>query len=334
MDVDLIWSELERQLPVGAHGRQQQRIYPESSIDLFLAALAPGPRRSLLLQVGVSAVQQIDELPAARGVSVVLLPGDPASPSTLELQLEEPGANDVFAALVTDVAQSTASAPDDEAAVRSFLGRIGRWMRLLQREPQGLSTERQRGLYAELWFIRERLAVAVGLDEAIHAWQGPSGASHDFQTVTGSVEVKSTATNQPQIVRISSERQLDETGTPALHLLHVSLDVHRDSGESLPKIVASLRSAVAGGPVAALFEDRLLDAGFADMHLANYAHTGYTVREANVFTITDGFPRITEHELPSGLGGVSYSLTIAACLPFLADPDAVLRSLTGLHAGQ
>jgi hypothetical protein len=334
MDVDAIWGDLERRLPLGAHGRQQQRIYPDSSVDLFVAALAPGPRRSLLLEVGASAVEQIDELPAARGVSVALLRGDRAGQSTLELQLDEPGTNDVFAALVIDVASATSEAPDDEQAVHIFLGRLARWMRLLQRDPQGLSGERQRGLYAELWFIRERLAAAVGFVEAIQAWQGPSGAPHDFQTAAGSIEVKSTATNQPQIVRVSSERQLDETGTPSLHLLHVSLDVHRDSGESLPEIVTSLRDAVGGGPVAALFDDRLLDAGFADMHEARYAHTGYTVREENFFALREGFPRITERELPPGVGGVSYALTIAACLPFRVEAGTLLSSLAGSHARQ
>jgi hypothetical protein len=332
MDVEAIWAGLERQLPTGAHGRQQQRIYPDSGQDLFLAALAPGPRRSLLLSVATSAVEQIEGLPSARGISVNLLHGDPDGKSTLELQLDEPGADDVFAALVADVARSTSEAPDDESAVQAFLGRLGRWMRLLQREPQGLSAERQRGLYAELWFVRDRLASAVGLDEAIQAWQGPSGAPHDFQTAAGSIEVKSTATNQPQVVRISSERQLDETGTPALYLLHVSLDVHRDSGESLLEIIASLRGKIAGGPVAALFDDRLLDAGFADVHAAHYAHTGYTLREANVFALVDGFPRITEHSLPPGVGAVSYTLTVAACLPFRVDENAVLASLGGSRA--
>lgn len=332
MDVDAIWTDLERRLPVGAHGRQQQRVFPDSGVDLFLAVLAPGPRRSLLLRVATSAAGQIEELPSARGVSVVLLQGEPGGQSTLELQLDEPGANDVFAALVGDVARSTAEAIDDETAVQVFLGRLGRWMRLLQREAQGLSSERQRGLYAELWFIRDRLARTVGIEEAIQAWQGPSGAPHDFQTAAGSIEVKLTATNQPQVVRISSERQLDETGTPALHLLHVSLDVHRDSGESLLEIVASLRRAVTGLQVAALFEDRLLDAGFADVHAANYAHTGYTLREANFFALLDGFPRITEHSLPPGVGAVSYTLTVAACLPFRVDDDVVLTALGGSHA--
>jgi hypothetical protein len=335
MDVEAIWSDLERRLPAGAHGRQQQRIYPDSDLDLFLAALAPGPRRSLLLCVPTAAVEQIEELPAARGVSVVLLSGDPSGHSTLELQLDEPGANDVFTALVSDVAQTTANASDDESAVRVFLGRLGRWMRLLQREAQGLSAERQRGLYAELWFIRERLAGAVGLVAAVQAWHGPSGAPHDFQTSAGSVEVKSTATNQPQVVRISSERQLDETGTPALHLLHVSLDVHRDSGESLPQIVASLRSVVAGGPAAALFEERLIEAGYDDVHPPHYAHTGYTLREANFFALADGFPRITEQSLPPGVGAVSYTLSVAACMPFRIDDEAVLGSLQGaLHASK
>ncbi len=188
----------------------------------------------------------------------------------------------------------------------SFLGRLGRWMRLLQREAQGLSGERQRGLYAELWFIRDRLRHAVGLEEAIQAWQGPSGAAHDFQMAAGSVEVKSTATNQPQVVRISSERQLDETGTPALHLLHVSLDVHRDSGESL--LQDRSQRFAARSPADRLLRSSRIVCSMPVSPMctaANYAHTGYTFREANFFAVRDGFPRITEHSLADRASALS-----------------------------
>lgn len=108
--------------------------------------------------------------------------------------------------------------------------------------------------------------------------------------------------------------------------------MHRDSGESLLEIVVGVRAAVADGPVATLFEDRLLEAGFADVHAPKYAHTGYTLRDVNFFTLVDGFPRITEHSLPPGVGAVSYTLTVAACLPFRVAEEVVLTSLRGSRA--
>ncbi len=45
------------------------------------------------------------------------------------------------------------------------------------------------------------------------AWRGPEPAHQDFQFTSGAVEVKATAAKQPQSVRITSERQLDDNGS-------------------------------------------------------------------------------------------------------------------------
>jgi hypothetical protein len=329
MDLDALWIELETNLPHEASGYVRQRIHPESAADLLAVVSNPGPQRALWLQTDAAAIEHLDEIQAARGVALSVIQGD--GRSTVELRLTDPAAMDVFTALAVDVAETTAAAGDDQTAVRAFVGRFSRWMQLLQRAPQGLTGERQRGLFGELWFIRERLAPAVGPDDGIATWQAPGGVPHDFQAATGSVEIKTSAANQPQVVRVNGERQLDETGTPVLYLVHLSLDVHRDSGETLPEMVAGVRSLVAGGRGQPLFEDRLLASGYADLHTPLYAHTGYTLRQSSAFLVGDGFPRIVERDLPDGVGAVHYKLAIAACAPFSAPEVDAVDALKGDH---
>lgn len=56
------------------------------------------------------------------------------------------------------------------------------------------------------------------------AWKAALAAHQDFQFSTGALEVKTTAAKQPQSVRITSERQLDDTGVGALFLHVVVVD--------------------------------------------------------------------------------------------------------------
>ena len=244
----------------------------------------------------------------------------------LEIRLTDPAANDMFIGLAEDVATTVSRARDERDAVGLWLSRIRSWQRLMASAPAGLSGERQRGLYAELEFLRHDLTPCVGIADAVDGWQGPLGG-HDFQLAGGAYEVKGSAAHEPQIVRISSERQLDETGTTSLHLVHLSLDVHQHAGESLPELVASVRALAANTAVEALLNERLVDAGYADIHEPHYRSTGYTIRERQYFHVAAGFPRIIESDLANGVGGVRYRLAIAACAAFSTTAESALESI-------
>lgn len=322
-----LWDELEALLPAGQAGRQQRRILHDSPADLLVAVIAPHAHRSLLLTVDEAAVVDVVRLPSARGLEVLLHRGRPNDRATLELQLVDPALLDVFGALAEDVARAAASQPDDSAAVRAWLGRLGLWQRMLRRAPRGLSPERQRGLWGELHFLGDHLAPAAGVERAVQAWTGPEGAVHDFQTAHGSVEVKTSATHEPQVVRINGERQLDDSTVPALHLLHLSIEVRRGTGSTLPHAVAAARELAAGALAAAPLEDRLLAYGYHDIHGPLYRDTGYELRDTNLFAIRARFPRIIERDLMDGVGRVHYDLAIAACADHRVDPDPVLATL-------
>lgn len=330
MDLEQLWTDLEARLPPGAHGQQRQGIYPEAHADLYASVIAPGPVRALQLVVKRPAGEGIEDLPSARGVVAELL--QDAKQVTIELRLTDPSASDLFTALAKNVADAAKHAPDDEEAVRAFLGRLARWMQLLQRTRDGLSREEQRGLYGELWFLREHLMPKLGIEQAVSAWQAPFQVPHDFQTQGGAVEMKTSVANQPQIVRINGERQLDDTGVGSLHLVHLSLDLHHDSGETLPAIVESMRGLVASSVAGPVFEDRLFECRYVDVHEPLYRHTGYTLREMSVFEVRDGFPRIIEADLADGVGGVHYKLAIAACGSFRVADDGAVTALAGAPA--
>ncbi len=147
--------------------------------------------------------------------------------------------------------------------------------------------------------------------------------------------MKTTAAKQPQSVRITSERQLDVTGVGQLFLHVVVVDEREVSpdtnapGQSLVGIVAEIRSAVTGDPIAlAEFNDRLLDAGWLDSQAGRYEGRRWTVRHEITYRVSEGFPRLTERNLPAGVGDVNYALNLAACDPFAVTTTEMVAAPT------
>lgn len=321
-----IWEELESSAVTGV-GRLRRRVVAESTQDIHLELAMPEGRRLISLELPKLVPLDADKLPETRGLDHRLLDGP--SNKTLSLELMDPAAADLFGVLADDLIEVASHAVDPKAAAEAWIGRVERWKRLFRRGEQGLSAEHQRGLYAELWVMRELLDPSVGIASAVGSWFGPDRSRHDYQLPKTSLEVKSCAANQPQEVTISSERQLDDTGTPSLHLVNVSLDVHHNGPESLPEMVSAVRGRAAGSGVEALLEDRLLETGYLDLHAVRYVGTGYTLRECRHFEVRDGFPRLIESELPEGIGGLCYRLEISACADFEIQQSALIALIGG-----
>ena len=97
----------------------------------------------------------------------------------------------------------------------------------------------------------------------------------------------------------------------------VALEVREGDGETLPALIASLRSKLTADPATReQFEDELLLSGYLDVHANRYSDQGYLVRSETTFQIKSGFPRLVEKDLPKGVGDVKYGLVVAACAPF------------------
>lgn len=60
------------------------------------------------------------------------------------------------------------------------------------------------------------------------------------------------------------------------------------------------------------FQLKLLEAGFFNTHRLLYTETGYSIRQENIYKITEDFPKITEAQIPSGVGDVRYSIVVSA----------------------
>jgi Putative PD-(D/E)XK family member, (DUF4420) len=191
-----------------------------------------------------------------------------------------------------------------------------------------LGPEARVGLFAELEVLKNWLIRAVGAESAIKAWTGPKAAPQDFQAEGCAIEVKATRSSLPQRIKISSERQLETRNLNRLFLVRFSIDEKPAQGVTLPQAVSILRTHLGSAPLALLdFDNLLTHVGYFDHHEAHYLGEKYAIRELFVYEVKDGFPRITESQLPVGLGKVSYEVDAGSCEPFLVSENLVLEAL-------
>lgn len=333
MRIEDVWLELERESQAGDASAWLTRFaLPRPSHPLLIALQAPENHRALLLPMPKAAIPGRREWPQCKGLQIfsVVIAGQPH----LGVRLRESSSADVFTALAEDVAPRVAATSDPQAAVAALLGRLRRWQKFLATGTAGLSLERQIGLYGELHTLREHLVPRLGADGAVAAWRAPQSTHQDFQVASGAIEVKTTTAKQPQSVRITSERQLDQAGIPWLFLHVVVLDerevegVPGSLGESLPDIVGALREQLQPTKAAVeTFDDRLLDVGYLEVDVPRYDNRRFTLRREHTFRVQRGFPCLVEKNLPNGVGDISYALSLAACEPFATSIEDMLTKL-------
>jgi hypothetical protein len=333
MTIEELWRELEVEAQgAGASAWLTRFALAQPAQPLLVAIETAANRRALLLPLPKAAMPSRREWPVCRGLEIfgVTLSGQ----THFGVRLRDAACADVFTALAEDVAPRVAAAPSARAAAKVLMGRLRRWQKFLEARATGLSQEQQRGLYGELRTLHAHLLPALGAPAALAGWRAPKAAHQDFQFASGALEVKTTTAKQPQSVRITSERQLDDTGIPALFLHLVVLDERRvegtgsSRGETLPEIVGHLRRQLqVDDRIAETFDDRLLEAGYLDADGPHYEECRFTLRWERTFRVRRGFPRLMECDLHAGIGDVSYALAIAACEPFVLPTAEALEVL-------
>ena len=325
-----IWSQLEDETAdvVFVPTRKYRRLKVGQETGIRLSCYIPDGSWELLIEIGAEHELSDFSFPNWKGMVFDTLQLDLPVPNTWHicLRLERAEHKEVFLSVCSNLALEFRDIVSTNERRKTLLEFLIRWTRFFERHGlKGLSVERQRGLFGELWWLRRLLNEGCTGEIAVHSWKGCERGYYDYQIDGRVLEVKTTLTKEPRKVQINNERQLDERGLDSLHLLILSLTQAESGGESLPQIVSSIRKTLSGDPLASrIFESKLYEAGYLDNHSNLYDMT-YTVMIEELFSVTEGFPRITQ--LPSGLGDIRYSLLVGACKQYLANIEKYIDTL-------
>lgn len=328
-----VWRNLELHArDTTGEGILTLRVLPESPFDFYLGVQHPQTLRTLLIRIRRENVMNQSSFPRSKGFEIrqTILPEDGNRSITIQLVPNGERYQEIFSRLAEDVVSNCSSQTSERAMIKALLLRLEMWHQFMDRfGPDGLNSTEQQGLYGEIRFIHDYLIPHLGNGLAVAAWTGPQRKPQDFQMAGIAVEVKTSIAGQHQVMRIAGEQQLDDTGLEALFLWHLSLRELRDGGRTLPEIIDAVREVIqdeAGASSA--FERLLIMAGYLDEHREKY-QTGYADRSVSIFRVRDGFPRITERSLISGVGDVRYSVTLAACSQFRISDEQFVTAIKG-----
>lgn len=236
---------------------------------------------------------------------------------------------DIFAVLCEDLIASVADIEQEKELIKVLAQRFEKWQHLFERIGQtGLSENAQKGLFGELWFLYSFLQKSKNQQYAVRSWEGNIGFPQDFVYQNlWAVEVKTTTPNN-EYIAISNENQLDTTQYENLFLARICLQSSTKQGISLPELVKKLRDYLQSDMVAyTLFAQKLLNAGYYDLHQVFYETVLYEIDSIDFYHVTGAFPRLEAHLLPKGVSHVKYDITLSACVPFTVSEHHIFNLL-------
>jgi hypothetical protein len=245
----------------------------------------------------------------------------------ITLKLFDPEFEDIFNSLLNDLFHQLSQADDNLDAIKIFVSTVDKWNAFFKKfGTKILSEQRQRGIYGELYFLKNHVLKYCSGSDALASWGGHSGKHQDFSFINGNVEVKTTIRKQHKKVSISSEKQLDNTGLENLFLYCITLNQDDNSGQSLSGIVNDLIAELSSTPNAdIIFREYLLRTGYFEEHVEYYNKNNYIFKKEYLFRVEDDFPRIVD---PSeGVGDVKYTVAIGSCIYFDKDIDNSMEVL-------
>lgn len=312
--IDKIWNELENDQSL-QRGLLYQRLSGKIRPDIYVALKAPEKLRCIAAHFSSSLDFHVKDWDKFRDIKIQLLPDDkhPEKQFLIVLLLNNQH-KDIFSSLCADLINKVAEITEESDLVKALISRLEKWHLLFEKlGQQGLSEQQQRGLYGELYFLRKFLEKVSDTEYCINSWKGPEKSVQDFQHSDWAVEVKTTHGKNQQKIHISSERQLDTALVSDIFLIHLSLDVRQNHGETLNDLVSEILEMLSNSPfTVSIFRLKLLEVGYFEIHKDLYNDLGYSIRQEHIYRVADDFPRITESMIPSGVGDVRYSLVVFA----------------------
>jgi hypothetical protein len=312
-NLETYWNELEKSY-TGADGIYR-RLNLEQETGIRLAVLSPGRTRAILIEIFPEDAGTLIP-PSWKGLGFRIIPLEGSEPGTEHVCLYTTNQEyrSVFTSLSSDIIGMLESS-NMTTRTKNLQRCLNRWSKFFESwDPEGLSAERQRGLFGELVVLEMLLKEGISPLMGISSWKGNSGAHHDFVHLSAAIEVKTTISKEPRKVSISSEKQLDDADLESLSLLVLTLNEVESGGISLPDAVESVRHLVENDSyAAAIFESGIIETGYLDSDADKYPKR-YIIRSREVFDICEDFPRIIS--MPGGVGDLRYTLTISACRPF------------------
>jgi hypothetical protein len=307
----LAWSSLTS--PENALGWQVIDLPSAGPLQLRAGRRSPDNAEAILVGFKSARVSASEKLPEGQGFTVEKADPDGTGQAWLALTRKSAGSVELFSTMTCDVVGALDDAVtysiDETKLMRVLISRVSAWQEFMRKGAQALSAEAEIGLVGELLLLNAIVDAGVSSVDAVAAWVGPLDGVQDFQIGTGAIEVKSTVGAAGFVAKIGALEQLDNSTLQPLYLAGIRLR-QLESGQTLPMIAEKMRSTIFAEPEAArLFAERLLAAGYVDLHAERYQRR-FELGQIRLIEVTDAFPRLTRSNVPKGVLRAVYEIDL------------------------
>ncbi|EON3350320.1 PD-(D/E)XK motif protein [Yersinia enterocolitica] len=240
----------------------------------------------------------------------------------LEKQLDR----DLFEGLCRTLATSLEHATDSSSSLTVSLSNVQRWKIFLAGRNKHLSAEEVQGLFAELTFLLELIDRTMLSNESVEAWLGAERSHQDFIFGNRAIEVKSLSGTERNIIRISSEDQLDSLNDALfLRIYRLSRLTNVIGTRSLNEVVTAVHMRLTDADTVEAFDRKLVAYGYSP--LPDYDHPRFVISEVRSYRVDGSFPRLIRSQLPVGIVNVAYDIKLETMTPFECVATAVFEGV-------
>lgn len=206
---------------------------------------------------------------------------------------------------------------NETAALGMLKRRFITWKKLFQKTSgRDVSKEKLMGIFGELLVLKDIVGPKYGINAAILAWGGPDSQSKDFTVSDTWYEVKTIGANSDSI-RISSLTQLASTIPGHLLVVRAEAVSPEYSGNcfSTIDIIKQILLLVSDEAVENTLISKIQSTGI-DV-FGKETSIKFDVKSVTSYSVSDGFPRITDTNVPySEITEVQYTISRAAITRF------------------
>lgn len=243
------------------------------------------------------------------------------------------GGEDAFERIIHEMRVEFESADGRVKGIGKALDRLRSYLLLFARTKNLFPSKQMlRGVLGELIVFRRLHEMGMSMSMLLDSWEGPYGGHQDFifQSYGTALEVKSALALEAK-VRVSNERQLDESGFGALFLCVVRWK-EAPGGVDVPSMVNSIMAMMSAGE-----RERLESKLEEELKLPRWIREllpSYRLMELEgsplCYEIRQGSPVLRQSDLNEPVSMVAYDLDYSALASSQSDLDGMVKHLKGV----
>lgn len=216
----------------------------------------------------------------------------------------------IFYMFCDDITNSIQGLDSELKELNTIKDRFSIWKIMFKKVSISLSSEKEQGLFGELYFLDKYMIPKYGIDDSINSWAGPLGYNKDFSIDNTWYEVKTTSVNST-CVKISSLSQLSSDIPGNLSIIRIEkMSEEFDNGFcSISHIFDDILKQIKDGELQEKFINKVLEYGFNPE--TDFQKNKFNISNISIYKVEEGFPRLTEKDIKfQEIDNITYEIII------------------------